>query len=100
MARAGTYAVAINYRWIGKAGDLGIENNRDRPVGKWQPGRVTLQAGLDLVGKAWKLWKPEIAFLWLIRCQKVHRMNQTQNIFKESYRRSSINIRVGLTIHL
>ena len=28
----------------------------------WQPGRVTLQPGPALVGKVWKVWKPEMAF--------------------------------------
>lgn len=28
----------------------------------WQPGKVTLKPGPDLVGKVWKVWKPEMAF--------------------------------------
>jgi len=28
----------------------------------WQPGRVTLSPGPDLVGNVWKVWKPEMAF--------------------------------------
>jgi peroxiredoxin (alkyl hydroperoxide reductase subunit C) len=28
----------------------------------WQPGKPTLKPGLDLVGKVWKVWKPEMAF--------------------------------------
>jgi peroxiredoxin (alkyl hydroperoxide reductase subunit C) len=28
----------------------------------WQPGRPTLKPGPDLVGKVWKVWKPEMAF--------------------------------------
>ncbi len=28
----------------------------------WRPGKVTLQPGPDLVGKVWKVWKPEMAF--------------------------------------
>ncbi len=28
----------------------------------WQPGRPTLKPGPDLVGKVWKVWKPENAF--------------------------------------
>jgi peroxiredoxin (alkyl hydroperoxide reductase subunit C) len=28
----------------------------------WQPGKPTLKPGPDLVGKVWKLWKPDMAF--------------------------------------
>jgi alkyl hydroperoxide reductase subunit AhpC len=28
----------------------------------WQPGKSTLKPGPDLVGKVWKVWKPEMAF--------------------------------------
>jgi peroxiredoxin (alkyl hydroperoxide reductase subunit C) len=28
----------------------------------WQPGRPTLKVGPDLVGKVWKVWKPDQAF--------------------------------------
>lgn len=28
----------------------------------WQPGKATLSPGPDLVGKVWKVWKPETAF--------------------------------------
>jgi alkyl hydroperoxide reductase subunit AhpC len=28
----------------------------------WQPGKMTLTPGPDLVGKVWKVWKPEMAF--------------------------------------
>jgi alkyl hydroperoxide reductase subunit AhpC len=28
----------------------------------WQPGKPTLSPGPDLVGKVWKVWKPEMAF--------------------------------------
>jgi peroxiredoxin (alkyl hydroperoxide reductase subunit C) len=28
----------------------------------WQPGKTTLSPGPDLVGKVWKVWKPEMAF--------------------------------------
>ena len=28
----------------------------------WQPGRPTLKVGPDLVGKVWKVWKPDLAF--------------------------------------
>ncbi len=28
----------------------------------WQPGKPTLKPGPDLVGKVWKVWKPESAF--------------------------------------
>jgi alkyl hydroperoxide reductase subunit AhpC len=28
----------------------------------WQPGKVTLRPGPDLVGNVWKVWKPEMAF--------------------------------------
>ncbi len=28
----------------------------------WQPGKVTLQPGIDLVGNVWKAWKPEMAY--------------------------------------
>jgi peroxiredoxin (alkyl hydroperoxide reductase subunit C) len=28
----------------------------------WQPGKVTLKPGPDLVGKVWEVWKPEMAF--------------------------------------
>ncbi len=31
------------------------------PAG-WQPGKVTLKPGPDLVGKVWEVWKPEMAF--------------------------------------
>jgi len=28
----------------------------------WQPGKTTLKPEPDLVGKVWKVWKPEMAF--------------------------------------
>jgi peroxiredoxin (alkyl hydroperoxide reductase subunit C) len=28
----------------------------------WKPGKATLKPGPDLVGKVWKVWKPEMAF--------------------------------------
>jgi peroxiredoxin (alkyl hydroperoxide reductase subunit C) len=28
----------------------------------WQPGKITLTPGPDLVGNVWKVWKPEMAF--------------------------------------
>jgi alkyl hydroperoxide reductase subunit AhpC len=28
----------------------------------WRPGKPTLNPGPDLVGKVWKVWKPEMAF--------------------------------------
>jgi peroxiredoxin (alkyl hydroperoxide reductase subunit C) len=28
----------------------------------WEPGKVALKTGPDLVGKVWKVWKPEMAF--------------------------------------
>lgn len=28
----------------------------------WQPGRPALKPGPDLVGKVWKVWKPDMAF--------------------------------------
>jgi alkyl hydroperoxide reductase subunit AhpC len=28
----------------------------------WQPGKHTLKPGSDLVGKVWKIWKPEMAY--------------------------------------
>jgi alkyl hydroperoxide reductase subunit AhpC len=28
----------------------------------WQPGKPTLKPSPDLVGKVWKVWKPEMAF--------------------------------------
>jgi peroxiredoxin (alkyl hydroperoxide reductase subunit C) len=28
----------------------------------WQPGKVTLKPGPDLVGKVWEVWKPDMAF--------------------------------------
>jgi alkyl hydroperoxide reductase subunit AhpC len=31
------------------------------PTG-WQPGKATLKPAPDLVGKVWKVWKPEKAF--------------------------------------
>jgi alkyl hydroperoxide reductase subunit AhpC len=31
------------------------------PAG-WQPGKMTLKPGPDLVGKVWKIWKPDMAF--------------------------------------
>lgn len=27
----------------------------------WQPGKPTLKPGPDLVGKVWKIWKPDMA---------------------------------------
>ena len=29
------------------------------PAG-WEPGKLTLKPGPDLVGKVWKVWKPEM----------------------------------------
>jgi len=34
------------------------EGKEATPAG-WQPGKVTLKPGPDLVGKVWKEWKPE-----------------------------------------
>ena len=31
------------------------------PAG-WTPGKMTLTPGPDLVGKVWKVWKPEMAY--------------------------------------
>ncbi len=28
----------------------------------WQPGKPTLKPAPDLVGKVWKIWKPDMAF--------------------------------------
>ena len=28
----------------------------------WQPGKLTLTPGTNLVGKVWEVWKPEMAF--------------------------------------
>jgi alkyl hydroperoxide reductase subunit AhpC len=28
----------------------------------WQPGKMTLKPGSDLVGNVWKVWKPEMAY--------------------------------------
>ena len=28
----------------------------------WQPGKLTLKPGPDLVGRVWEVWKPEMAF--------------------------------------
>jgi len=28
----------------------------------WQPGKPTLKPGPELVGKVWKVWKPDLAF--------------------------------------
>jgi alkyl hydroperoxide reductase subunit AhpC len=28
----------------------------------WYPGKMTLKPGPDLVGKVWKVWKPDMAF--------------------------------------
>jgi alkyl hydroperoxide reductase subunit AhpC len=28
----------------------------------WQPGKLTLKPGPNLVGKVWEVWKPEMAF--------------------------------------
>ena len=28
----------------------------------WQPGKMTLKPGPDLVGKVWEIWKPDMAF--------------------------------------
>jgi alkyl hydroperoxide reductase subunit AhpC len=35
--------------------------NEVTPSG-WQPGKPTLKPGPALVGKVWKVWKPEMAF--------------------------------------
>lgn len=37
------------------------ETEEATPSG-WQPGKVTLQPGPDLVGKVWETWKVEMAF--------------------------------------
>jgi len=37
------------------------ETGEATPSG-WQPGRVTLSPGPDLVGKVWKAWKVDMAF--------------------------------------
>ena len=28
----------------------------------WEPGRITLKPGPNLVGKVWEVWKPDMAF--------------------------------------
>lgn len=37
------------------------ETGEATPSG-WQPGKVTLKPSPDLVGKVWKVWKPDMAF--------------------------------------
>lgn len=37
------------------------ETGEATPSG-WQPGKVALKPGPDLVGNVWKVWKPEMAF--------------------------------------
>jgi peroxiredoxin (alkyl hydroperoxide reductase subunit C) len=37
------------------------ETGEATPSG-WQPGRLTLTPGPDLVGKVWEVWKPDMAF--------------------------------------
>jgi peroxiredoxin (alkyl hydroperoxide reductase subunit C) len=37
------------------------ETGEATPSG-WQPGKMTLKPGPDLVGKVWKVWKPDMAF--------------------------------------
>jgi peroxiredoxin (alkyl hydroperoxide reductase subunit C) len=27
---------------------------------EWEPGKLTLKPGPDLVGKVWEVWKPEM----------------------------------------
>ena len=44
-----------------KAFQLVRETGEATPSG-WQPGKVTLKPGPELVGKAWEVWKPEMAF--------------------------------------
>jgi peroxiredoxin (alkyl hydroperoxide reductase subunit C) len=38
-----------------------LETGEATPSG-WQPGKPTLKPGPDLVGKVWKVWKPDMAF--------------------------------------
>jgi peroxiredoxin (alkyl hydroperoxide reductase subunit C) len=35
---------------------------REATPSGWQPGRPTLKPGIDLVGKVWEVWKPDLAF--------------------------------------
>lgn len=37
------------------------ETGEATPSG-WRPGKPTLKPGPDLVGKVWKVWKPDMAF--------------------------------------
>ena len=37
------------------------ETEEATPSG-WEPGKVTLTPGPDLVGRVWEVWKPEMAF--------------------------------------
>jgi peroxiredoxin (alkyl hydroperoxide reductase subunit C) len=37
------------------------ETGEATPSG-WEPGKVTLTPGPELVGKVWEVWKPEMAF--------------------------------------
>lgn len=39
-----------------------VRNTNEVMPSGWQPGRMTLKPGPDLVGKVWKVWKPEMAF--------------------------------------
>lgn len=44
-----------------KAFQLVRETGEATPSG-WQPGKLTLKPGPELVGKVWEVWKPEMAF--------------------------------------
>jgi len=37
------------------------ETGEATPSG-WEPGKLALKTGPDLVGKVWEVWKPEMAF--------------------------------------
>lgn len=39
-----------------------VRNTGEATPSGWTPGKQTLQPGPDLVGKVWKVWKPEMAF--------------------------------------
>ncbi len=39
-----------------------VRNTGEVMPSGWHPGKPTLKPGPDLVGKVWKVWKPEMAF--------------------------------------
>lgn len=39
-----------------------VRQTQEATPSGWQPGKPTLKPGPDLVGKVWKVWKPDLAF--------------------------------------